>query len=598
VLNLLLATLVAAITAIVFARLVGCGFTAWDDPGTIATNRLLNPPSWAAVRFYWTTIGPDTPGQLFTPVTYTVWSAVAAVAGGPPDAFGVRLRPGFFHGTNVLLHAATAALVFQLLWRLLGRRWPALAGALLFALHPVQVEPVGWASGTKDVLCGMFSVAALLAYVGAVRSERRGAARWRYLLATSLFLLAMLSKPTAIVVPLMAAAVDALVLGRPWRTVTRWLWPWALLMVPCALWTRAAQPAPWASPVPVWTRPLVASDAVAFYLCKIVWPAHLCVDYGRRPTVVVGSGAIYWTWLLPAALLAVPLWRRWWPLVAAAVLFAAPLLPVSGLVPFDFQFYSTVADHYLYLPMLGVALAAGWALSALATNRLAAARRAGLGARSPARRAAAKRAFIIAGPALVLVALAIRSVVQEATWQDTSSVFEHALTVNPRSFVACDMLGGVEAFYRAGAIRGPGVIVPPGDPGYALWRVHLEAALGWYAQALQRFDGYVPSLINTARYAGQLGHRDQQRAALRRVVELQPTLPTAMRADPFELARRLLAAGDGPTAVRYLDAQLREHPGDIRLILLRAQAENAEAPDVHPGLHANEGVRSDHGASE
>ena len=111
----------------------------------------------------------------------------------------------------------------------------------------------------------------------------------------------------------------------------------------------AAQSAPWASPIALWQRPLVAADAVAFYLCKIVWPARLCVDYGRRPGDVIASGVAYYSWLLPAGVLAIAVWfgathrrtrggaaglRHAAPLAALA-LFVLPLLPVLGLVPFD-----------------------------------------------------------------------------------------------------------------------------------------------------------------------------------------------------------------------------------------------------------------------
>ena len=525
---------VAVVTVVIFARLVRCDFTAWDDPQFIANNRRLQPPSAVNLAYYWTTVGERTPGQLYTPMAYTVWSAVAAVAG---------VHPGPFHALNVVLHATTAALACVLLRQLTGRPWAAAAGALLFAVHPAQVESVGWAAGTKDVLCGLLAIASLSAHVAAVRSARRGRRRALYAAATGLFALAMASKPTAIVVPLMAFTIDTLILGRRWKSAALWLWPWAVLMVPCGLIARAAQPAPWASPVPVWSRPLIATDAVAWYVGHVAWPAHLGVDYGRRPTTVYASGAIYWTWLVPAAI-AVAVRRR--PLLlAAAVLFVLPLVPVLGLVPFDFQFYSTTADHYLYLPLLGAALLVTAALEQL-----------------PGRTTLA---------CLATTALALRTVTLEPTWQSTESVFAHALAVNPRSFVSCDFLGGVEAVYGADAIRGDRPTVPPTDPRYGQWRADLRAALAWYAAALDRCPTFVPSLINTARYAGELGERDRQRAALRRVVALQPTLPVAMRAERVELVRLLLQAGDPATADRYLAAEMRADPGDVGLMLLRAE---------------------------
>src|SRR5205823_14563815 len=87
---------------------------------------------------------------------------------------------------------------------------------------------------------------------------------------------------------LIAGALDWLALRRRPRAVFRWLWPWLMLAGACALWTKLAQPA---SDVVVgaawWQRPLVAADALNFYLAKLVWPVWLRIDYGRRPAVVL-----------------------------------------------------------------------------------------------------------------------------------------------------------------------------------------------------------------------------------------------------------------------------------------------------------------------
>src|SRR6202012_806581 len=142
--------------------------------------------------------------------------------------------------------------------------------------------------------------------------------------------------------------------GRTWRQIWRSLWPWAVLAVACAAVARLAPPAPHiATEVALWQRPLIAVDALAFYMGKLAWPASLAVDYGRRPAVVIRSHIYYLTWLAPAAVAAL-LWafrRRAQVLVAASLVFLAGVAPVLGLVRFDSQDYSTVADHYLYLPM-------------------------------------------------------------------------------------------------------------------------------------------------------------------------------------------------------------------------------------------------------
>src|SRR5207249_232749 len=128
------------------------------------------------------------------------------------------------------------------------------------------------------------------------------AKRWRYYgLGLALFIVAMLSKPSAMVTPVVAGAVDWMLLRRPVRRVLVSLSPWLVLSAACMVWTKLAQPATFVASVPWWARPLVAGDALAFYLYKLVWPLWLCVDYGRDPAAAIGQGWAYWTWLLPAA---------------------------------------------------------------------------------------------------------------------------------------------------------------------------------------------------------------------------------------------------------------------------------------------------------
>jgi tetratricopeptide (TPR) repeat protein len=182
------------------------------------------------------------------------------------------------------------------------------------------------------------------------------------------------------------------------------------------VWTRLAQPAPFiAEAIPLRFRPLIATDALAFYLYELVWPLRLGVDYGRTPQRAIERGWIWWTWVFPVVVGA-GAWvaRRTAPaLAAAALVFLVALAPVLGIVPFDFQAYSTVADHYLYLAMLGPALAV-----------------AGLASRRP--RAAWRTVALV----VVVAALSIRSVAQARYWRDAVAIFEHAIDVNPTSWAA------------------------------------------------------------------------------------------------------------------------------------------------------------------
>ena len=173
-----------------------------------------------------------------------------------------------------------------------------------------------------------------------------------------------------------------------------------------------------------------------------MWPTHLAVDYSRTPRWVIDHPTAWVLWPLPVVLIvAAMIWRHRWPwgLAGLAIFFGA-LTPVLGLVPFDFQGFSTVADRYVYLPMLGVAL-----VVAAAASRV---------------RLARGRVWVGA----VVGGLAVMSFVQTGVWASSATLFRHAVDVQPRSGFGWqglaavrgregDWPGAVDAFQRALAIR-------------------------------------------------------------------------------------------------------------------------------------------------
>ncbi len=520
---------IVLITLLTFARLTTCGFTWWDDHETVHQNPLLNPPSAETLDHYWTTAGEHTTMGLYVPVTYTVWAALAKIAHrATPDDQGIALRPSIFHVANVLLHVATTLLVFELLLQFFGKDSAAAIGAFLFALHPVQVESVGWVSGTKDLLCGLFACAALLCYVRSIRvREARSSAwpaRWCFASATLFFVLAMLSKPTAVVVPLMAVAVSVFLLRRPVGKTVRGLSLWFVLMVPFLIVTKLVQPATWQSPLPWWDRPAIAADAVAFYFLKLIWPLHLGIDYGRTPAAVAATGAIYYTWLLPIGVA----WllfskRRVWPVgVAAGFLFLIPLLPLLGFSAFEFQVHSTTSDHYLYLPMFGVAVLAAWIVSKW-TNP-----------------------FVVGVATMMMLALGTRSVLQEPVWQNTRSLFENAIKVNPRSVASFDGLG----FIAGREAR----LLPKSDPGSAAL---FEESARWYERSLVYDPTSAESSINL--------WLDYDALGLSRPISPEP------HADPITVALGLARFGDLRGALQWVDDDLLRHPSHFQSAALRDQ---------------------------
>jgi protein O-mannosyl-transferase len=393
-----IALLLAAAILATFAPTFHAQFLHWDDEPLIYQNPHLNPPNLAGLEWHWT--HPHV--SMYVPLAYTTWWLLARFSGGA--------HPLVFHLANLAVHWFSSWMVFLILRRLTGKTWPAVAGAWLFAVHPLQVEPVAWATGMKDLLSGALSLAALALYLNWAQRKRYSI----YAEALALYLLALLAKPAAISVPLIAAAIEIVWLGNSWKRAATWLVPWLILAIPIVIVAKNLQPAQEISN-PLLARPLVAADALAFYLFKLIYPQNLGVVYGRQPAMILhpiwhGIAPVAVTWIVPTlAAIGVFIFRRYRGLVAAALVFVFALLPTLGLVHFDFQRYSTVADRYVYVAMLGPAMLAAWWL-----------------ARSPG----PKPTTAAIG---VLAALSARSFMQAQTWHDNLTLFHNAVIVDPAS---------------------------------------------------------------------------------------------------------------------------------------------------------------------
>jgi tetratricopeptide (TPR) repeat protein len=421
----LLGLLLVVAIAAVFGPVVHYDFVVWDDDLHVYANPHFQPVTWAHVRAFW-----QAPyAQLYIPLTYTVWAALAwlsqSVIPGP-------LTAEVFHRCNLLLHMGSVLVVYRLGCLVLTHGqptsdqrpiWAAAAGALVFGLHPLQVEAVAWVSGLKDVLCGWWAVVALWQYLEYARRPP-GRQRWLYYaLASITFGFALCAKPAAVAVPLIAWVIAVRGLGSPWSQATRALGGWLVVAGLWTLWTKGQQlDAVMEFVTPLWARPVIVIDTLAFYLEKLVWPVQLGPDYGRTPQVVLAQG---WRTLaellLGVGLVGLGLWRQrntWNKLWLATGVFVAGTLPVLGIVPFVFQAYSTVADRYVYIAMLGPALGVGAAVQWLQSQWRV-------------------RAVGI----LVFALLGWCSAAQVRVWQNTETLFAHTLRVNPRSTLAHNNLG-------------------------------------------------------------------------------------------------------------------------------------------------------------
>ncbi len=538
-----------------FGRIIGNGFVVWDDPQTISRNPWFNPPTLDSLGRAWREPAMD----LWVPVTYTTWW-LTALFSQPPD-------PAAYHALNLLLHAAAVACVFFLLRRLDFPTFPAALGAAVFAVHPIQVESVAWASGTKDVLSALLSIAALLAFL----SPRR----WLYSLGTLLFILALLAKPTAIVVPVLAAILARFVLRRPWKLIVQSAGPWLVPALLIGIIAARTQPAHLAADqqVNLFLRPLVATDALAFYLGKLLWPFHLAIDYGRSPANAWEHRWLLWTWLIPFAVVAM-LWRAasraaW----LAFWLFVVALMPVLGWVRTDFQYYSTVADHYLYLPMLGVAVLIASVMCQGEPARPRAGGRLDGPEDGPAPPRAPAWIFRVYATGIVL-ALAVISTIQVGHWRNTQSLFARTLDVNPTSVAAYSNLAfdaaehdrpedAIELAQKALALRPRNTQALTTLASQYARLGQLDRAEAAYRQAIDSAPDDARPLSNLAGLLAQQGHIEAALPMAQRAVDLDPDLAQAR----LNYGTMLANLGQTDAAIEQLQRAVRLDPADPQAVM-------------------------------
>ncbi len=453
------------------------------------------------------------------------------------------LEAGWHHWGNVVLHAVNAVLLFLFLRQgaLLrcgtGAPWAPACVAALFALHPLHVESVAWVAERKDVLCGLFFLLSLCAYLGYAR--RPGVLRY---LAVLLFsALAMGSKPMAVTLPGVLLLLDVWPLGRaPWPGQsdgplrgTRWsrlvleklpVLALSALTSAVAVWSQAADRAMGnLATLPVTDRLANAIVSYVSYLGKALWPHDLAIFYPHPALVGSGDSASFGWRVLGAGLAlllltALALWRsRKQPEVAVGWLwYLGMLVPVIGLVQVGEQ---AMADRYTYLPMIGIYIAGVWWIADAARphGRLA------------------QRALAVGFP-LLLLALGVATRQQVAVWRDGESVFRHAIAVTENNAFAHNHLGrvyenagklgsAIEQYERAieirpsaGALSNLGnVLAKSGEP---------QPALARFEQALALEPSSSIAHGNLGVVLATLGRHDEAIDAYERSIALEPERAT------------------------------------------------------------------------
>ena len=484
------------IAAIPFLPALAGSFTNWDDDVNVTSNPYVH----AGVRNGLLPLLTAPYWHLYVPVTYAFFWAGYHLWGNA--ALG-------YHALNLACHLVSVVLFYQILKSILKSRWAALLACAWWALQPLQVEPVAWITGLKDVLSGMLALACWRLYIAwreQPADSSSPAARRRLLFCASglAFLLACLAKPGVVLFPLALAGYDLLIGGRKWRELAPLALFLAVSLVTSYVTLKVQQPEQGGVQIPGGpvARLLIAADSAAFYLEKFAWPASLCPVYARsiEHGLRMPEAAVRVAALCAAVLIVVWLGRRWW---LGAIVFVAGWAPISGLVPFGYLAVSSVADRYAYLPALGAALAVGDLISRFDRGKEGPAEWPGMLARGLA--------------CLWILVFAVLTWSQTAVWRNSVTLWGRTLDCNPHPAAR------VLANYGSALYRSSLELSRAGHKEEA--RHTLEDASNVLQGCVREHPEHAPGHYNLALVLQAQGQYEAARAECLTALEQDPTRP-------------------------------------------------------------------------
>jgi tetratricopeptide (TPR) repeat protein len=578
--------LLVALSAAVFAQVREHEFVNYDDRIYVIDNpNLRNAPSWESVAHAFTRAYE----RNWIPLTWISLQIDYALYG---------LEPAGYLLTNAALHAASAVLLFLALAAMTGAPWRSAFVAAVFAVHPLHVESVAWASERKDALSGFFWMLTLLAYS---RYAERPSSLLRYGLVALCLALGLLAKPMLVTLPFALLLLDYWPLERLRGAVRRRRaviekLPMLALAGLAGGVTLAVQHERGAvatgEALPFAYRLMNALDSYVIYAIKSVWPSGLAAFYPHPLRSSSTAQAALSALLLAVVTGAVLRLARRRPYLAVGWLwYLGTLVPVIGLVQVGMQ---ARADRYMYVPLVGLSIMLAW------------------GAGDAVGRTRSAQRTLAAAGALAVALLALAAHQQVRHWRNTTALYQRALAVTTDNFLAHDGLANeLLADGRAPEARHHYLEAIRTNPHWASPRIGLgdalsalgepERAIERYREALAREPRSVRALAQLAKALIETGRAEQAVPLLRQALALgpetnRPLLHAQLGAALAELGRRPEAMRQYETAIA-LDPDFHDahtnlgilllgagRPADARRHLERALVLGSDAAQVHLAL--------------
>lgn len=443
------------------------------------------------------------------------------------------LSSGGHHATSVALHLTGAIVLFLTLQRLLNAWGTAAFTATAFAVHPLNVESVAWVSERRNVLCGVFCMLTIWAYIA--YSRHRTAAH--YCLVVLGHAAALMSKPLAVTLPCVLLLIDycnprlrdeghetPLSRGDNWRLICEKIPLFAMSIGASILTIWCQQAVGTVATFAAISLPLRVANAFwayGWYVWKLIWPFGLGVFY-PHPALVDAQpwsrlaipAAISAVVLLIISIVAIRLYRRAPWFLFGWLWFLGVMVPMIGIIQVGDQ---QQADRYSYLPSIGIFLILGCAGSTLAQV------------------SREWKTIVRIVSVLAITGWSVAATYQASYWRDSVSLFSHTLEVTERNHLAHNNLGF--AFLKQGK---------------------LPAAVRQFSLAIQAVPNYALAHYNLGVAFDEQGHADAARRELETSLRLNARNAQAHQ----RLASVLMRSGEYSAAITHFRNAVQLAPDD------------------------------------
>jgi hypothetical protein len=483
------------------------GFFSIDDSSYVAQNKMvIDGITWKGVV---NAFHNPANGMMWGPMNWLSFMA-------DTDIYG--FNPGGFHTTNTIIHLFNSLLFFAFLYRATGSPWKSLLAAALWAVHPMRVESVAWIAERRDLISGFFFLLCLNFYLQYAKEKKLS---WFFV---SLFMMmcGYASKPVLVVIPFVLIALDFWPLGRfgRGRENTKSLLlekvPFLLLSLTLSAATLKLMQVviiPGES-ITAWTRLVYMATSYTHHFFKAFWPFDPVLrDY---PTTYLYTGAWFFAAVAMIFAISVAAWKTKDTVpafLAGWFWYLSALFPVCGIVPFGMFL---VADHYTYLPHMGITVMAVWGAAHLVERSETAGK-------------------ILAGAGFILVlCLAVLSSVDLSYWKDGLTFFTRQFELEENSFASKELGIALASSNRA------------------------REAIGYFEKAHSLQPRDPDNSYNLALALLESGERDRAAVYLEKTIELKPEMAEAR----FLYAGWLLEKGRIPEAIMQYRELLRMNPED------------------------------------